>query len=183
MNQARSFPRECQVACSCRQCAVTTPKSSRGSRTREPPQGSAGGFSSAAAAPLRGRPQAAPTAAGLQLAGVWARRRSGPAPRSHRGPAVLVPRPEFHRSGRAPAAGVAAIVAGSRVPLRLPRCLSASRSNSSASSAGDIKLLPLAQGPRHHMPAGARQSLGIRFPHHHQIHAHRQTQGPQRRPQ
>ena len=41
-NQARSFPRECQVCCSCRQGAVTTPKFSRGSRSREPPQGSAG---------------------------------------------------------------------------------------------------------------------------------------------
>ena len=55
MNQARSFARECQVACSCSQGAVTSPKSSRGSRT--------GGYSSAAAAPLRGRPQATTTAA------------------------------------------------------------------------------------------------------------------------
>ena len=120
VNQARSFPREGQVACSCRQGAVSSPKSSRGSRTREPPQGSVGGFSSAAAAPLRGCPQASPAAAGVQLAGVWARRHSGPAPRSHQAPAVLVPRPEFRRSGRAPAAGVAANgcgeVPGSGVP-------------------------------------------------------------------
>jgi len=68
VNQARSFPRECQAACSCSQSAVTSPKSSRGSRNREPPQGTAGGFSSANAAPLRGRPQSAPTAARPQPA-------------------------------------------------------------------------------------------------------------------
>jgi len=67
-NQARSFPRECQVACSCWQSSITSPKSSRGSRTREPLQGSAEGFSSAAAAPRRGRPQAVPTAARPQPA-------------------------------------------------------------------------------------------------------------------
>ena len=68
VNQARSFLRECQVACACRQGAGKSPKYSRGSRTREQPQGSAGGFSSAATAPLRGRPQAAPAAAHPQPA-------------------------------------------------------------------------------------------------------------------
>ncbi len=46
-----------------------------------------------------------------------------------------------------------------------------------------MPLLPLAQGPRHHMPAGARQSPGILFSHHHQIYPYRQRQGVQRRPQ
>ena len=46
-----------------------------------------------------------------------------------------------------------------------------------------MQLLALAQGPRHHMPAGARQSLGILFSHHHQIYPHLQGQGAQRRPQ
>ena len=173
------------------------------------------GFSSDAATPPRRKPQAAQAVAGVQAAAEWARRHSGPAPRSHRAPVTLERRPGFRRSGRAPAADVAANGCGvalavkhqqsleqllqsllrqktpvflrkrpgSRVPLRLPRCRSARRSNSNASSAGDMQLLPLAQGPRHHMPAGARQSLGILFSHHHQIHANRQRQGAQRRPQ
>ena len=68
VNQARSFPRECQVACSCRQGALTSPKSRCGTQTSEPPQGSGGGFGSAAAAPLRGRLQAAPAVAQPQPA-------------------------------------------------------------------------------------------------------------------
>jgi len=71
---------------------------------------------------------------------------------------------------------------GFRRRIQLSRChtsawMVSSSSSSSATSAGDIKLFPLAQGPRHYMPAGARQALGILFPYHHQIHTHRQTWG------
>jgi len=62
---------------------------------------------------------------------------------------------------------------GLRRRIQLSCCRTSARktsssSSSSATSAGDIKLFPLAQGPRHHMPAGARQALGILTPYHHQ---------------
>ncbi len=59
------------------------------------------------------------------------------------------------------------------------RCGPAQQSHSSASSAGDMQLPPLPQGPRHPMPAGAREALGVRRSHHHQIHGHPQWQRPQ----
>ena len=51
-----------------------------------------------------------------------------------------------------------------KTPVFLRKC----RGIQGSPEAAQIQLLALAQGPRHHMPAGARQALGILFPYHHQ---------------
>ena len=117
VNHAHTFIGECLPSCGRQRFDGVTSKSSHGSRTREPPLGSAGGFSSAAAAPLRGRTPAALSP------------RAGPAPPHASGtppgdghPPPLPPpdpRPPTNSGAAAPPAANATPVAVCQMSIRL----------------------------------------------------------------